>query len=110
MDSTNQWREIKLTLTGNMLRYVWSFDNKPLSKADKIPIRKGENVRMVFQNQTMMRHPLHLHGHFFRLVNAQGEYSPLKHTFDVQSMGTVTIEFEANEEQDWFFTAISSTT
>ncbi|WP_192825371.1 multicopper oxidase domain-containing protein [Rufibacter sp. LB8] len=103
LDSTNQWREIKLTLTGNMLRYVWSFDNKPLSKADKIPIRKGENVRMVFQNQTMMRHPLHLHGHFFRLVNAQGEYSPLKHTFDVQSMGTVTIEFEANEEQDWFF-------
>ena len=103
LDSTKQWREIKLTLTGNMLRYVWSFDNKTLSEADKIPIRKGENVRMTFTNTTMMRHPLHLHGHFFRLVNAQGAYSPMKHTFDIQSMGTVTIEFDANEEQDWFF-------
>lgn len=103
LDSTRQWREIKLTLTGNMLRYVWSFDNKTLSQADKIPIRKGENVRMTFVNTTMMRHPLHLHGHFFRFVNAQGAYSPMKHTFDIQSMGQVTIEFEANEEQDWFF-------
>ncbi|MCR5890538.1 multicopper oxidase domain-containing protein [Hymenobacter sp. J193] len=103
LDSTKQWREINLTLTGNMLRYVWSFDNKTLSEADKIPIRKGENVRMTFTNTTMMRHPLHLHGHFFRLVNAQGAYSPMKHTFDIQSMGKVTIEFDANEEQDWFF-------
>ena len=103
LDSTKQWREINLTLTGNMLRYVWSFDNKTLSESDNIPIRKGENVRMVFQNRTMMRHPLHLHGHFFRLVNAQGAYSPLKHTFDIQSMGKVTIEFDANENQDWFF-------
>ena len=103
LDSTKQWREIKLTLTGNMLRYVWSFDNKTLSEADKIPIRRGENVRMTFQNLTMMRHPLHLHGHFFRLVNAQGEYSPMKHTFDIQAMGKVTIEFDANEQQDWFF-------
>ena len=103
LDSTRQWREIKLTLTGNMLRYVWSFDNKTLSEADKIPIRKGENVRMIFTNTTMMRHPLHLHGHFFRLVNSQGAYSPMKHTFDIPSMSSVTIEFDANEEQDWFF-------
>ncbi|AII54499.1 hypothetical protein N008_21475 (plasmid) [Hymenobacter sp. APR13] len=103
LDSTRQWRDIKLTLTGNMLRYIWSFDNKTLSEADKIPIRRGENVRMTFTNLTMMRHPLHLHGHFFRLVNAQGAYSPMKHTFDIPAMGTVTIEFEANEYQDWFF-------
>ncbi|WP_210521148.1 multicopper oxidase domain-containing protein [Hymenobacter terricola] len=103
LDSTRPWREVKLTLTGNMLRYIWSFDNKTLSEADKIPIRRGENVRMIFTNQTMMRHPLHLHGHFFRMVNAQGAYSPMKHTFDIPAMGTVTIEFEANAEQDWFF-------
>lgn len=103
LDSAQPWREIRLTLTGNMLRYVWSFDNQTLSQADKIPIRRGENVRMVFQNQTMMRHPLHLHGHFFRFLNAQGAYSPMKHTFDIPSMGTVTIEFDANETQDWFF-------
>ena len=103
LDSTHKWREIKLTLTGNMLRYIWSFDNKTLSVADAIPIRKGENVRMVLQNLTMMRHPMHLHGHVFRLVNAQGAYSPMKNTFDIPSMSVVTIEFAANAEQDWFF-------
>jgi CopA family copper-resistance protein len=103
LDSTLKPREIKLTLTGNMLRYVWSFDFKTLSVADKIIIHKGERVRFVLTNNTMMRHPLHLHGHFFRFINEQGEYSPMKHTFDIKPMETVTIEFEANEEQDWFF-------
>lgn len=103
LDSSLVPREVKLTLTGNMLRYVWSFDFKTLSAADKILIRKGERVRFVLTNNTMMRHPLHLHGHFFRFINAQGEYSPLKHTFDIKPMETVTIEFDDNEEQDWFF-------
>jgi CopA family copper-resistance protein len=103
LDSTLKPREVKLTLTGNMLRYVWSFDFKTLSVADKILIRKGERVRFVLTNSTMMRHPLHLHGHFFRFINSQGDYSPLKHSFDIQPMQTVTIEFEANEEKDWFF-------
>jgi FtsP/CotA-like multicopper oxidase with cupredoxin domain len=103
LDSSLVPREVKLTLTGNMLRYVWSFDFKTLSAADKILIRKGERVRFVLTNNTMMRHPLHLHGHFFRFINSQGDYSPLKHTFDIKPMETVTIEFEANEEQDWFF-------
>ena len=96
-------RQIKLTLTGNMIRYVWSFNYKTLSQSDIIPIRKGENVRIVLVNNTMMEHPLHLHGHFFRLVNAQGEYSPLKHTFDIPPMETVTIEFEADQEKAWIF-------
>ncbi len=103
LDSTLKPREVKLTLTGNMLRYVWSFDFKTLSVADKILIHKGERVRFVLTNNTMMRHPLHLHGHFFRFINAQGEYSPMKHTFDIKPMETVTIEFDANEQQDWFF-------
>ncbi len=103
LDAALKPREIKLSLTGNMLRYVWSFDFKTLSTADKILIRKGERVRFILTNNTMMRHPLHLHGHFFRFVNAQGEYSPMKHTFDIKQMETVTIEFEANEDQDWFF-------
>ena len=103
LDSTLKPREVKLTLTGNMLRYVWSFDFKTLSVADKILIRKGERVKFVLTNNTMMRHPIHLHGHFFRFINAQGDYSPMKHTFDIKPMETVTIEFEANEEKDWFF-------
>lgn len=103
LDSTLLPREVKISLTGNMLRYVWSFDFKTLSVADKILIRKGERVRFILTNNTMMRHPLHLHGHFFRFINSQGDYSPLKHTFDIKPMETVTIEFEANEEKDWFF-------
>jgi len=96
-------REVPLTLTGNMLRYIWSFDDKPLSKADKIIIKKGEVVRFKLFNNTMMHHPMHLHGHFFRFINNQGEYAPLKHTFDIQPMETVIIEFLANEDKDWFF-------
>ncbi|MBA4058014.1 MAG: hypothetical protein C0490_25075, partial [Marivirga sp.] len=103
LDEKKTIREIPLTLTGNMIRYVWSFDNKTLSKSDKILIKKGENVRFILTNNTMMRHPLHLHGHFFRFVNKQGEYSPMKHSFDIQPMETVIIEFYASEEKDWFF-------
>ncbi len=96
-------REIRLALTGNMERYVWSFDGKTLSESDTIRIRKGENVRLVLENQTMMNHPLHLHGHFFRVLNGQGEHSPLKHTVNVARMDTTAIEFAANEDKDWFF-------
>lgn len=99
----NPTREVLLELTGNMERYTWSFNNKTLKEADKILIKKGENVQFKFVNRTMMHHPLHLHGHFFRVLNGQGDYSPLKHTVNVPPMGSVTIEFLANEEKDWFF-------
>ncbi len=96
-------REVQLNLTGDMERYAWSFNNKVLSEDSKILIRKGEVVRFIMDNKTMMHHPIHLHGHFFRVLNGQGQYSPLKHTVNVPPMQTVTIEFEANEEKDWFF-------
>ena len=96
-------REVNLLLTGNMEDYVWSFDNKVLSAADQILIRKGERVRFVLKNETMMHHPIHLHGHFFRVLNGRGDRSPLKHTVNVPPMATVIIEFDANEEKDWFF-------
>ena len=96
-------RLVELSLTGNMEKYIWSFNDKTLSEADKILIRKGEKVRFRFVNTTMMNHPLHLHGHFFRVLNGQGDLSPLKHTVNVPSMGVVEIEFAANEEADWFF-------
>jgi FtsP/CotA-like multicopper oxidase with cupredoxin domain len=96
-------REVRLELTGDMERYVWSMNGKTLNEADVIRIKKGENVRFVMVNKTMMHHPMHLHGHFFRVVNKHGDYSPLKHTFDVPPMGERVIEFYANEEKDWFF-------
>lgn len=100
--SRNQ-REIKLELTGNMQKYSWSFDNKTLTEADVITIKKGETVRFVLDNRTMMEHPLHLHGHFFRVLNGQGDFSPLKHTVSIPPHETVTIEFAADEEKDWIF-------
>ena len=96
-------RELKFELTGNMNRYVWSMDNKVLSEVDKILIKKGEIVRITLYNNSMMRHPMHLHGHDFRVLNGQGEYSPLKNVLDIMPMETNTIEFLANNEGDWFF-------
>jgi FtsP/CotA-like multicopper oxidase with cupredoxin domain len=96
-------REVRLELTGDMERYVWSLNGKTLNEADVIRIKKGENVRFVLINKTMMHHPMHLHGHFFRVVNKHGDYSPLKHTVDVPPLGTTVMEFYADEEKDWFF-------
>ena len=96
-------RQIRLTLDGDMERYVWFLNNKPLSESDHIEIKRGEVVRFIMINRTMMHHPMHLHGHFFRVLNAQGEFSPLKHTVDVAPMTTTVIEFAAEEFGDWFF-------
>ncbi len=99
-------KEILLNLTGNMNRYIWSMNGVPLSEADKIKINNKEVTRITFNNLTMMHHPMHLHGHFFRVLNENGEYSPLKHTVNVPPMQKVTIEFYGNngdEYGDWFF-------
>jgi hypothetical protein len=96
-------KEIKFELSGNMNRYVWSMDNKVVSESDKILIKKGENVRMIIYNGSMMRHPMHLHGHDFRVLNGQGENAPLKNIIDIMPMETDTLEFNANMEGDWFF-------
>ncbi|WP_159518535.1 multicopper oxidase domain-containing protein [Sunxiuqinia indica] len=96
-------KEILLNLTGNMNRYVWSMNGIPLSETDKIKITEGEITRITLNNLTMMHHPMHLHGHFFRVLNKNGEYSPLKHTVNVPPMKKVTIEFYGNEYGDWFF-------
>ncbi|HXD76904.1 MAG TPA: multicopper oxidase domain-containing protein [Puia sp.] len=94
---------LRFDLTGNMNRYVWSIDNKVVSETDRILIRRGANVRIILYNGTMMRHPMHLHGHFFRILNGQGDYAPLKNVVDVMPMETDTIEFAATESGDWFF-------
>jgi FtsP/CotA-like multicopper oxidase with cupredoxin domain len=102
-NSSKPVRDIRLTLDGDMERYVWFINNKPLSESDGIEIKRGEVVRFILINRTMMHHPMHLHGHFFRVLNAQGDFSPLKHTVDVAPMTTTVIEFAADEFGDWFF-------
>ncbi|HBD74271.1 MAG TPA: copper oxidase [Acholeplasmataceae bacterium] len=96
-------REVMMNLNANMLRYVWMINGKVLSKDDKILIKKDEKVRFIMNNNTMMHHPMHLHGHFFRVINKNGSHSPLKHTVDIPPFESVTIEFDANEYGDWFF-------
>jgi len=97
-------KELHFTLTGNMNRYVWSLDNEVVSETDRILIKKGENIRLILYNNSMMRHPMHLHGHDFRVINGQGDYAPMKNVLDMMPMERDTIEFAATEPGgDWFF-------
>ncbi|WP_434978278.1 multicopper oxidase domain-containing protein [Daejeonia sp. YH14] len=96
-------RILHFTLEGSMSHYLWTLDNKTVTESDKILIRKGEVLRIVLYNNSMMRHPMHLHGHDFRLVNSAGDYAPLKNVIDISPMETDTIEFAANQDGDWFF-------
>lgn len=98
-------RELHFELTGNMNRYVWTLNNKTVSESDKILIKEGENLRIILYNNSMMRHPMHLHGHFFRVINSHGDYAPLKNVIDIMPMETDTIEFNASEKSrgDWYF-------
>ena len=99
-------REMRIHLTGNMERYMWSFDGKKFTAVTDDPIRFGfdERVRVTLVNDTMMAHPIHLHGHFFELVNgADHMHQPLKHTVIVQPGGTATFDLTANEPGDWAF-------
>lgn len=93
--------DLKLVLGGDMERYVWHFNGKAIHEDRTITIKEGDVVRFTFQNDTMMHHPMHLHGHFFRVLGAHGAFSPLKHTVDVPPHGSRTIEFLADEPGEW---------
>jgi FtsP/CotA-like multicopper oxidase with cupredoxin domain len=96
-------RLLRFELTGNMNHYLWTIDHKTVSESDRILIKRGENVKIILYNNSMMRHPMHLHGHDFRVLNGQGEYAPLKNVLDILPMETDTLEFAATESGDWFF-------
>lgn len=99
-------RSVTLKLTGDMTRYLWSLDDRTMDEESTIAVRKGEVLRLVLVNNTMMHHPMHLHGHFFRLLIPDAgdpAYAPLKHTVDVPPMSRRTIEFLASEDRDWLF-------
>ena len=93
---------IDLELSGDMERYTWYINGKPFSEDKYIEIRENEVITFRLINTTMMHHPMHLHGHFFRLLAGQGESAPLFHTVDVAPKSTVSIEFHANEPGIWF--------
>lgn len=93
--------DIKLVLDGDMRRYVWFINGKTISEDRLLTVNPGEIVRITYQNDSMMHHPMHLHGHFFRVLNKNGDYSPLKHTVDVPPMSSRTIEFYTDEVGQW---------
>jgi CopA family copper-resistance protein len=97
-------RAMRIHLTGNMERYMWAFDGEKLSEVNKpIPFLKDERVRITLVNDTMMGHPIHLHGHFFELVTGHGEFAPRKHTIQVQPGGTATFDVTTDAVGDWAF-------
>jgi len=99
-------RQMEIHLTGNMERYMWSFDGQKFSAVSDEPIRfaYNERVRVKLVNNTMMAHPIHLHGHFFELVNgAPADRQPQKHTVIVQPGGFAQFDLTADEPGDWAF-------
>lgn len=105
-DQRTPTRLKQIHLTGNMERYMWSFDGKKFSAVTDDPIRfaRNERVRVRLVNDTMMAHPIHLHGHFFELVNgAPDGLKPRKHTIVVQPGGSATFDLTADEPGDWPF-------
>ena len=103
-DQRETKREIELHLTGHMNRYMWSFDGKKYSEAgDPIRFRYGERVRLTFVNDTMMEHPLHLHGMWMHLENGAGEYLPRKHTVIVKPAERLSVAISADASGRWAF-------
>ena len=97
-------RSLDIHLTGNMERFMWSFDGVKMSDHhEPIPFIEGERVRINLINDSMMSHPIHLHGHFFELVTGKGDRSPRKHTVLVQPGGIATFDFTADAVGDWAF-------
>ena len=97
-------RSLDIHLTGNMERFMWSFDGVKMSDYHApIPFIEGERVRVNLINDSMMSHPIHLHGHFFELVTGHGEFAPRKHTVVVAPGGKVVFDFTADAVGDWAF-------
>ncbi len=97
-------RSLDIHLTGNMERFMWSFDGEKMSDVhEPIPFLEGERVRINLINDSMMGHPIHIHGHFFELVTGHGDHAPRKHTVIVQPGGKVTWDFTADAVGDWAF-------
>lgn len=101
VDTGAPTRDITVRLTGNMERYMWSLNDAKFGDAAPIRVRYGERVRLKFINETMMAHPVHLHGQFFQLENGQTDRKPLKDTVIVPPGKTVSVVLTAKEVGAW---------
>lgn len=96
-------REIELRLTGNMERYIWSLNGVKFSDAEPIVLQYGERVRFKFVNETMMTHPMHLHGMWSIIDTGKGKWDPVKHVVSVSPGTTVYMETEVDAPGQWAF-------
>jgi CopA family copper-resistance protein len=96
-------REIELRLTGNMERYSWSINDVKYEDAEPIRLQYGERVRFKFVNETMMTHPMHLHGMWSILDTGKGKWNPIKHVVSVSPGTTVYMETEVDAPGQWAF-------
>lgn len=102
-DPNKPVQEIKMVLSGYMGRFMWFINGLPEYEAEPLLIEPGKRYRLMFTNESMMHHPMHLHGHFFILRNGHGDYDPLLHTIEVPPGATVVADFDADASGQWFF-------
>jgi len=103
VDPREPAREIELHLTGNMERFMWSFDGQKFSESLPIHFRYGERLRIVLVNDTMMNHPIHLHGMWSELESESGQFQVRKHTINVQPAQRVSFRVTADAPGHWAF-------
>lgn len=94
---------IKMELFGYMERFIWFINGVPEYKAHPIILEPNKRYRFIFTNTSMMRHPMHIHGHWFILRNGHGSYDPLLHTLDIAPGATVTADVDTDASGQWFF-------
>jgi FtsP/CotA-like multicopper oxidase with cupredoxin domain len=96
-------REIEIHLTGNMERFIWGFNGVKFSSAEPIELKLGERVRFILVNDTMMEHPIHLHGLWSELENGHGELRPYKHTLNVKPGERLSYLVSADAPGRWAY-------
>jgi CopA family copper-resistance protein len=103
-DSRPPSRSMEIHLTGNMERFMWSFDGRKFSSlVEPLRFARNERVRVTLVNDTMMQHPIHLHGHFFEVVNGHAGNHPRKHTVNVLPGTKISFDLTADAPGDWAF-------
>ncbi|WP_232048541.1 amino acid permease [Legionella adelaidensis] len=93
----------KMELFGYMDRFIWMINGLPEYKAKPILIEPGKRYRIIFTNNSMMRHPMHIHGHWFILRNGNNAHDPLLHTIEVPPGATAVADFDSDASGQWFF-------
>ena len=96
-------REIKIRLTGNMVRYIWSIDDVVYEKAEPIRLKLGERIKLTYKNETMMNHPMHLHGMWQDIDVGKGGSNPRKHVINVKPGETRSVYVNVDAPGQWAF-------